>query len=274
MILSKRCNMIRKSLAGMILIFAMVLIIAAAAIPARSQEEAGAQAPQTAQAQVAAAAQGAQAQDQAATQDNGNGNGAAQQEVGNSLYYTVKRGGPVMIPILILGLVALTIIIERLIFYTRNGVWKSDQVPSLLAEVAEKSGTKYREDREDELKAAFQIYVNSLERGMAFLSGIGNLAPILGFLGTVTGMITAFAAIAAATTVNARVVAVGIQEALVTTAGGLMVAAPTLFFYYLFTHVIQNRFAQAEESIEKLTGSLPRLTEELPGGAREGVYNG
>ncbi len=88
-------------------------------------------------------------------------------------------------------------------------------------------------------------------------------------------MITAFAAIAAATTVNARVVAVGIQEALITTAGGLMVAAPTLFFYYLFTHVIQNRYTQAEEAIDALTSGLPRLTDELSGSdAGEGVFNG
>jgi biopolymer transport protein ExbB len=242
------------------------LLVQGAVINTAWSQDSGAPAQATAQTQPDQAAAPAAAQD--------NGNGGHQQEVGSSLYYTVKRGGPVMIPILLLGLVALTIIIERLIFYTRNRIWSTEQVPALLAEVAEKSGAKFREDREDELKAAFQIYVNSLERGMAFLSGIGNLAPILGFLGTVTGMITAFAAIAAATTVNARVVAVGIQEALITTAGGLMVAAPTLFFYYIFTHVIQNRFAQAEETIDKLTGSLPRLTEELPGGAREGVYNG
>lgn len=258
--------MIPKDFSRLMLLGAVIALLALGAWGSIAWSQDGQAAPPAAgQAQVEQAA---------VAQDNGNGNGAGQQEVGNSLYYTVKRGGPVMIPILILGLLALTIIIERLIFFTRNKIWSTDQVPSLLAEVSAKSGTKFREDREDELKAAFQIYVNSLERGMAFLSGIGNLAPILGFLGTVTGMITAFAAIAAATTVNARVVAVGIQEALITTAGGLMVAAPTLFFYYLFTHVIQNRFAQAEETIDRITGSMPRLTEELPGGAREGVYNG
>jgi biopolymer transport protein ExbB/TolQ len=132
-----------------------------------------------------------------------------------------------------------------------------------LKEVSEKSETRFKEDREDELRGAFQLYANSLERGMAFLSGIGNLAPIVGFLGTVLGMITAFSAIAAATTVNARVVAVGIQIALITTAGGLVVAAPTLFFYYLFTHVTQNRFALSEEIIAELCVNLPRLSEEL-----------
>lgn len=180
-----------------------------------------------------------------------------------SLYHTVKRGGPLMIFIILLGIIALTIIIERIIYFTRNKVWRSDQIELYLKDVSEKSETRFREDREDELRGAFQLYANNLERGMAFLSGIGNLAPIVGFLGTVLGMITAFAAIAAATTVNARVVAVGIQIALITTAGGLVVAAPTLFFYYLFTHVIQNRFALSEEMIAELCSSLPRLSEEL-----------
>ncbi|HPB81446.1 MAG TPA: MotA/TolQ/ExbB proton channel family protein [Spirochaetota bacterium] len=184
-------------------------------------------------------------------------------DTNGSLYHTVKRGGPLMIFIILLGMLALTIIIERLIFFTRNKVWRSDQVELYLKEVSEKSETRFKEDREDELRGAFQLYANNLERGMAFLSGIGNLAPIVGFLGTVLGMITAFSAIAAATTVNARVVAVGIQIALITTAGGLVVAAPTLFFYYLFTHVTQNRFALSEEIIAELCGNLPRLSEEL-----------
>lgn len=208
------------------------------------------------------------------SQDNAGAQGDSSEEPGSSLFSTVKRGGPVMVPILLLGLIALTIIIERIVFFTKNRIWSSSQVPGLMTELSNKSATRYREDREDELKGAFQIYVNGLERGMAFLSGIGNLAPILGFLGTVTGMITAFAAIAAATTVNARVVAVGIQQALITTAGGLMVAAPTLFFYYLFSHVIQNRFAQADEAIDSICSGLPRLTEELPGETQEGVFNG
>lgn len=93
----------------------------------------------------------------------------------------------------------------------------------------------------DELREAFQQYLAQMERGLVFLQGIGSLAPLLGFLGTVTGMITAFSAIAAATTVNARIVAVGIQEALITTAGGLIVSVPSTFFYYLFLHIIHQR---------------------------------
>jgi biopolymer transport protein ExbB len=187
----------------------------------------------------------------------------APDEKGGSLFATVKQGGPLMILIVLLGLMSLTIIIERLIFYTKHEVWKSDRIEMHLREAAQKSSASFREDLEDEMRAVFSIYANSLERGLALLSGIGNIAPVIGFLGTVIGMISAFASIAAATTVNAKVVAVGIQVALVTTAGGLIVAAPTLLFFYFFTHLIQNRYALADEIIGDVTGPMPRLSDRL-----------
>ncbi|MFW5770671.1 MAG: MotA/TolQ/ExbB proton channel family protein [Spirochaetota bacterium] len=177
-----------------------------------------------------------------------------------NLFETVKQGGPLMIFIVMLGLVSLTITIERIIHYTRKGVWKNDELEKILNDSADASSARYREDLEDELRSVFFVYQNDLEKGLPLLSGIGNLSPIVGFLGTVIGMISAFAAIAAATTVNAKVVAVGIQIALVTTAGGLLVAAPSLFFFYIFTHVIQNRYTMAENIISERSSELPRLS--------------
>lgn len=176
-------------------------------------------------AQTVQAADGAPQQNVSESGNNGN-----RQEVGTSLFHTVRRGGPMMIPIILCGIVALTLVIERLIFYTRRRIWNSEQLEMFLQEVSAKSSARYREEKSDELREAFQKYLNQMERGLVFLQGVGNLAPLLGFLGTVTGMITAFAAIAAATTVNARIVAVGIQQALITTAGGLFIAAPSTFF--------------------------------------------
>ncbi len=179
---------------------------------------------------------------------------------GSSLFQTVKQGGPLMIFLVLFGLVALTITIERIIFFTKNKVWKNDQLEKDLREIAKNSTAKYREDIEDELRNAFQVYTNKTEKGLALLSGIGNISPIVGFLGTVIGMIDAFASIAAATTVNAKVVAVGIQIALVTTAGGLFVAAPTLAIFYFFSHIIQNRYSFSEEMIVELCDGYPRLS--------------
>lgn len=195
-----------------------------------------------------------------------NANNGNRHEVGSSLYHTVRRGGPIMIPIILCGIVALTLVIERLIFFTRKRIWNSEQLELFLKEASEQSNARYREEKADELREAFQKYLNQMERGLVFLQGIGSLAPLLGFLGTVTGMITAFAAIAAATTVNARIVAVGIQEALITTAGGLFIAAPSTFFYYMFLHVIHQRLGQSEEIIEALCEKLPRISDSIDEG--------
>ena len=70
-----------------------------------------------------------------------------------------------------------------------------------------------------------------LERGMVWLSTVANLAPMIGFLGTVSGMINAFQAIKEAGDVEPSMVAGGISEALITTATGLIVAIPTCGFH-------------------------------------------
>ena len=81
---------------------------------------------------------------------------------------------------------------------------------------------------------------------MIYLQAVATLAPILGFLGTVTGMIRAFNAIAAAGEVEPTIVAAGISEALITTATGLFIAAPVALFYALFADRINN-FSRAME---------------------------
>jgi biopolymer transport protein ExbB len=178
---------------------------------------------------------------------------------GESLFTTVSQGGPLMVFIIILGILGLTIIVERIIFYIKSGIWKKTELEEYLTRFAGESKSKYREQLDDELREAFQIYINSAEKGLALLNGIGNIAPIFGFLGTVIGMISAFASIAAATTVNAKVVAVGIQIALVTTAGGLLIAAPILACFHIFNHIIQNVYKYADELIYEKTSRLPSM---------------
>jgi biopolymer transport protein ExbB len=70
-----------------------------------------------------------------------------------------------------------------------------------------------------------------LSKNLSILSTIGNIAPLLGLLGTITGMIIAFQSIAVAGTGDPRVVASGISQALVTTATGLIIAIPTIVIY-------------------------------------------
>lgn len=184
-----------------------------------------------------------------------------EQSGGNGLWTSMKQGGALMILLVILAFISLTIIIERITYYTRNRVWDIKSMEEMLRGIPGTFKAVYREDIEDELRGAFTVYAGKIEKGLALLSGVGNISPIVGFLGTVLGMIQAFASIAAASTVNAKVVAVGIQIALITTAGGLIVAAPTLIVFYLLSHLIQNRYARAEELISEIASQYPRLSE-------------
>jgi len=179
-----------------------------------------------------------------------------------NLWSTVKQGGAMIYILIFLGLIGLTIIIERIIFYFKNKPWQKKRIEKYLLEIVSNSKAKFREPLEEELQEAWKLKANKMERGLPLLNGLSGLAPIIGFLGTVLGMIKAFAAIAAATTVNAKVVAVGIQMALITTAGGLLVAAPLLAAFHFFNHLFLNMNATAEEFISSQIKELPSFMDE------------
>ena len=86
-----------------------------------------------------------------------------------------------------------------------------------------------------------------LERGMVWLSTVANLAPMVGFLGTVSGMIGAFQAIKTAGDVVPSQVAGGISEALITTASGLVVGIIIQFCYNFFASRIDRIIADMQE---------------------------
>lgn len=178
----------------------------------------------------------------------------------SNLWNTFKQGGILMWPILFLGIIGLTIIIERSIFYYKLKIWDHTHIENKIDEIINSNMYKYKEEAIDDLENSIQIYYNQLEKGLILLNAVGNLSPIIGFFGTVQGMIAAFASIAAASTINAKVVAVGIQIALITTAGGLSVAVPTLAFYHFFIHLLQNVYAKAHELILLKTKNLPRYS--------------
>ncbi len=90
------------------------------------------------------------------------------------------------------------------------------------------------------------IELDFLERGMVILATIANVAPMLGFLGTVIGMISAFAAIEAAGQVEPALVASGIKVALITTASGLAIAIPVNVFYNWFVSRIDTLITDME----------------------------
>ena len=102
--------------------------------------------------------------------------------------------------------------------------------------------------------------VSLLEQRLGLLAGISNLAPLFGFAGTVTGMISAFGAIAMASEVDVSQVAKGISEALNTTATGLVVGIVATIGYNYYTGKIEAFIGQLEETsnrmLARMTGSL------------------
>ena len=98
--------------------------------------------------------------------------------------------------------------------------------------------------------------INSLEHGFNFLTALGSLSPLTGFLGTVSGMIGAFKSIAEATEVNAQIVANGIYEALITTVFWLIIAIIAMIAHSLFSHVVDKFAADVEKTCSELITEL------------------
>jgi len=100
------------------------------------------------------------------------------------------------------------------------------------------------------------IEMGKLEKGLVILATLTNVAPLLGFLGTVLGMIIAFQAIEAAGEVEATLVAGGIKVALLTTAFGLMIAIPVSIGHNYFVSRIDALVIDMEESAQKMVDTL------------------
>ena len=105
-----------------------------------------------------------------------------------------------------------------------------------------------------------------LEKGMVWLSTVANIAPLLGFLGTVSGMISAFDAIAKAGDVEPSIVASGISEALITTASGLVIAIPIQAFHNLFVSKIDKIIIDMQESSSQFVDELIQAGYDTPAG--------
>ena len=100
------------------------------------------------------------------------------------------------------------------------------------------------------------IELSKLERGLVVLATLTNVAPLLGFLGTVIGMIVAFQSIELAGEVDATLVAGGIKIALLTTAAGLVIAIPVSIAHNFFVSRIDSQVIDMEESAQKMIDAL------------------
>lgn len=206
---------------------------------------------------------------------------------GTSLLGVILKGGWMIIPIFIVSLVALAIFIERMItlrraridtetfmreikeIVRRGGIYEAihrcAKTPGPIAAII-KAGLEKREKTHMEMKDAIEsagkaeIYV--LERNLGVLATIASIAPLLGFTGTVLGMIKAFMQIESlGGNVNASVLAGGIWEALITTVAGLIVGIITLVAYNYLVDRVQRFVFEMEVSSQDLIKVLPSKEE-------------
>jgi len=205
-----------------------------------------------------------------------------------TLYGYFKDGGPMMWPLLFFSLLALTFIAERwwvfhkakvnvgefltkvrkALLVNRNvkeAIKVCEQNRGPVASVMKAGLLRYghsREDIEKTIENAAMYELDRLERRMGILATTANVAPMLGFLGTVTGMIKSFATLAAQGLSNPAAVANGISEALLTTAAGLIIAIPAQLAYNWFNTKI-TRFVR---DIETATNMLMETFIEMDSG--------
>jgi biopolymer transport protein ExbB/TolQ len=131
---------------------------------------------------------------------------------------------------------------------------KSDQpLAEITLAVFEASN---REDKERVLHRAIQKVVQKLDKGISLLGTVASVAPFVGLLGTVIGIIRAFRAVSTTSAGGASSVALGIAEALVGTAAGLVVAIPALLAYNYFV----NRLRRMTQEWELAGGELVDLS--------------
>jgi len=112
------------------------------------------------------------------------------------------------------------------------------------------------------IEATGSIELAFLERGLVVLATLSNVAPMFGFLGTVTGMIRAFAAIEKLGEVSPQAVAGGIKEALITTAAGLAIAIPIQISHNYFVTRVDRLILDMEESSQHIVEAVMAMEKE------------
>ena len=196
------------------------------------------------------------------------------------------KGGPVMWPLLGCSLVALAVIIERLLFWVRSGRRRvrgaapvarvldlsrqrdfdkalelADRTANSVARVLAAGLRRRGPGQGDHLAVAAEDELASMRRGMAVLDTIVTIAPLLGILGTVTGIIGAFEMLGGSEIQEPKAVVGGLAQALITTAAGLIIAIGTVIPFNLFRARIGEEAKRIESAATLLEAACRQAQE-------------
>lgn len=188
-----------------------------------------------------------------------------------TLLSLLEKGGYVMYPILFLFTVALFLFIERYLYIRKTSridenflhninelllsgniqgavtYCKNSKFPiaNLLERGLGRLGSPIR-DIEDAIENKAKLEIYNMEKNLGILSSIARIAPMFGFLGTVTGMIRTFHNISTSNKIEISTIASGIYEKMVTSASGLIVGIIAYVMYTLLTTMIDRSINKME----------------------------
>lgn len=197
------------------------------------------------------------------------------------MWEIVRAGGPLMWPIILCSIVAAAIVLERLWTLQERRVlpremlgrvWQlveANQVNDKIIEALEQNSPlgrilasglanrhRPRELMMERLEDTGRHVAHELERFLNTLGTIASISPLLGLLGTVTGIIKAFNALTQGGSSDPRMLSGGIAEALITTAAGLVVAIPALIAYRYLRGKVDRIVIEMEKSAITLADTL------------------
>ncbi len=197
------------------------------------------------------------------------------------MFELIKSGGWLMVPIILCSIAAAAICIERYLAikpdkiapkhllgqvwgWIKNNQLDANRLRELRASsplgrilAAGLSNSRHGRDvMKESIQEAASHVIHDMERYLNTLGTIAAIAPLLGLLGTVIGMIKVFTEIMMQGTGNAAVLAGGISEALITTAAGLSVAIPSIIMHRYFLRRIDTVVVTLEQETTKLVDAL------------------
>lgn len=203
-----------------------------------------------------------------------------------TLFQIIERGGWAMVPLVISSVLALAVVIERMVW----GLRRSRIIPSNFAARCDellRSGhldelkelclsdssplsrillaglrnyDRSREELVEALELAGRREHAGLQKHIGILGTIAAIAPLLGLLGTVIGIIRTFTVIEQHGIGNPQLLAGGISEALIATASGICIAVPAVIFYRYFSHRARALTLELEGIASELLSRISRVS--------------
>ncbi len=200
------------------------------------------------------------------------------------MWNAILEGGPMMVPLGISSILALAIIFERLYSLRRKKVIKQETLNvvdgitnrddiNMAVSVCTKNGDTFSKivlaalnaesdkanDIKEEIEDQGRQEIARLEKGLVFLETIAGIAPLLGLLGTVLGMIEVFDVITLEGQARTTSLSSGISQALITTVAGLSVGIVALVFFNYFSNKAESLVLEVEKYSNQLVKKVQKL---------------